>query len=672
MAVSISYQPPTYNPAYNDIVFIVDSTLKSNCNMKYVFDVFVEGDNVGRFDAYPNQDDGSCAYNFSGILRDYVGNDIDTGWLTANNVKGVRRAVSAIKSFKVQFGESTDGTTGCTGSSFVVTMGATSSEKYVWNAALNYAEGATFGEYSFVNVTGSTCGWLTEAPVQTVHPGETALLAVLQRSETGATYSHVRYTTTSLTGATAEYFYDMSANTNFTSNTAQNRMLYVGAGPLNLLPNEQPQSYFRDFPTNATGSTVTNLFVNYTTDFYEIDMVRVGLGAEKVFDGSFSGATAWTGSGFIGYSIGPDSGSMLFQVSGTGGGGGGYVASISNNGATLDAGVGYQVSFTCTVNTFPNNTVANVFLGNTSFMQITNPVAGVTYTGYVIASSRFFGDPISLSFQGGYAGATGDIRIDNLSIAQVTVTPRTPKKRFNYVQTTTRFPTKRLMWMNRFGGMDSASFRLLATEDLAVKRTEYSRTLGSQRLNNVGATSWGYSYGDRSRQVTSVDTSKKFTASSEFVTEENMDWLEGLYSSPVATEVSLPPMQCAFQAGASSGANSLIAQVQLTENPFTTSDVIVFDMINAPSAAYCRMVDINSIATLSDRIFYYEIGNMYGLSDFYGRANIYNSLFIPKYTPLVITSKMWSRKDALLYGGRNRQWTIEYENAWIETRQTGS
>ena len=76
MAIIIKVVPQEFQPTYNEIVFVLDSTNKSQPKFQYVIDISVGGLYVSRIKVQSNPQ-GYGVFNISKHLESYVGSDID-------------------------------------------------------------------------------------------------------------------------------------------------------------------------------------------------------------------------------------------------------------------------------------------------------------------------------------------------------------------------------------------------------------------------------------------------------------------------------------------------------------------------------------------------------------------------------------------------------------------
>ena len=92
-----------------------------------------------------------------------------------------------------------------------------------------------------------------------------------------------------------------------------------------------------------------------------------------------------------------------------------------------------------------------------------------------------------------------------------------------------RFTQKRLMWLNRLGGWDFFTFNLRSDKTIDINRNEFKRNL---RSYDSGTGLYNYSMGDRGRTTYIVEASESETCFSNWIRDDEMSWMEELYTSP--------------------------------------------------------------------------------------------------------------------------------------------
>ncbi len=92
---------------------------------------------------------------------------------------------------------------------------------------------------------------------------------------------------------------------------------------------------------------------------------------------------------------------------------------------------------------------------------------------------------------------------------------------FKVDRTCSSYTKTRVCFLNRRGGFDYFNFTLDNKKQIDIKRTEYQKDLA-----------WNYQVGDRGQAILSQDVNTKYTANSNWITENESIWLEELLTSP--------------------------------------------------------------------------------------------------------------------------------------------
>ena len=106
-------------------------------------------------------------------------------------------------------------------------------------------------------------------------------------------------------------------------------------------------------------------------------------------------------------------------------------------------------------------------------------------------------------------------------------TARTAVYRFN-IKHECKYPTKRLMFLNPFGGWDFYNFELASETSVAMERKTFYQSKG----NYSDATdNWGYSTWDGGQRVMNTSAQKKLKLNTDWVGESFNHFFEALFSS---------------------------------------------------------------------------------------------------------------------------------------------
>lgn len=86
----------------------------------------------------------------------------------------------------------------------------------------------------------------------------------------------------------------------------------------------------------------------------------------------------------------------------------------------------------------------------------------------------------------------------------------------------------RLHWLNALGGFDSFNFNMKSEEQTDIKRASYL-----QEEHHFTGTNWEYNTMSRGTTDYHISTQDKLTVNTDYLTEAESAWIQGLFSSPV-------------------------------------------------------------------------------------------------------------------------------------------
>jgi len=104
------------------------------------------------------------------------------------------------------------------------------------------------------------------------------------------------------------------------------------------------------------------------------------------------------------------------------------------------------------------------------------------------------------------------------------------KKNFLIDWNTTRYGNVELVFIDRLGSLIPANFELQKTVTINISRSEYQTLLGD-KIGNTNK--WGYDSTERGRNTLNTQTVKQIDLISNWITEEESEYLKELYTSPV-------------------------------------------------------------------------------------------------------------------------------------------
>jgi len=136
--------------------------------------------------------------------------------------------------------------------------------------------------------------------------------------------------------------------------------------------------------------------------------------------------------------------------------------------------------------------------------------------------------PIYYAMQTGFENLFGTVVIDT-ALAYYDVSYGNPTyaanfwsiaARYKVVQRDCLYTNVRFCWLNKLGGYDYFNFSKENNKTTQIVRTEFQKQLA-----------WNYSIGDRSQTVLSTDVTETYTANTDWVTDYEYKFLEGLINS---------------------------------------------------------------------------------------------------------------------------------------------
>lgn len=223
MAVTILYTPQDYLPAHNEIVYVVDSTNKTECSFEYIADVYVNGVFKIRMKKFPNQQ-GYGEFKINTILRNYIGYDLH------NNETGVQTNPNSIISYQVKFGESYDSSALCDAGATLYLNLTTSSTQYAYNGVIQENE---YEDYDYTNyIAGSTSSkFLTNFP-NYMYIGENDSYYLNFFNITNGSIDYVKFT---FYDANFNYIDEASISNTYSNPTStERRLLTIACGPADI------------------------------------------------------------------------------------------------------------------------------------------------------------------------------------------------------------------------------------------------------------------------------------------------------------------------------------------------------------------------------------------------------------------------------------------------------
>ena len=97
----------------------------------------------------------------------------------------------------------------------------------------------------------------------------------------------------------------------------------------------------------------------------------------------------------------------------------------------------------------------------------------------------------------------------------------------NYLSNPCKYDSYRLAWLNRLGAWDYFTFTKKSVEKISTKRESIRNILGTW-----GSASWDYNSWDRGKKTLTTNSTKSITLNSGYLPEEQVSFLETLFTSP--------------------------------------------------------------------------------------------------------------------------------------------
>lgn len=224
MSISLIKEPQLYQPAFNAVEIVCDSTNVLQCDFQYVMDLYVNGDFAIRLKAFPDPTTNYGKFRIDRVLGDYLSFNFtpDASDFTPNT--------NGICSYYYELREKFNPNADCLGLAELGSIEYTSTERYGWNGTIQYADFPTYqqGVYS---ATGLLSKFLTNVPqALKVSLDEYFTLGFLQGNADKTGYLKIK--TYNAAGVLLNTYYH--ANQYDTSPDTSELYLTIPAGPENL------------------------------------------------------------------------------------------------------------------------------------------------------------------------------------------------------------------------------------------------------------------------------------------------------------------------------------------------------------------------------------------------------------------------------------------------------
>lgn len=511
MAITIKGFPDVFSPAFNPIYYYLDSTNKTEEGFKYVVDIYRTGtaDLLASYKLFPRPVDGYGVCDVNQILKSQLSEDIE-------QVKGPRESPNVYECYDIEFGEEfiyywdwTDtefvgGSSIYSGKTKVVSTGTSNTFVAGDIILLEQNPGDSANTYNgiFTVLSANSSTLIIDAPfVVSPTVGGTAVFSdkrkTLFQDLTGFTGNCV------FNGAVAHQEF-----MNYSSND-YNAGVNSGATFLTNIP-----AGYRVKPDNTMrldwySSTMTGCSLSVGTQTGKYDIINVDplgkvnvIGAgpaditatEVEYDNNFGSFPIFKNICYPVLFITDFGGQTLFQ---------GFGTTPWNDLFYEEEYVEFQDD---------NGQVYGSFivdLPTSDSIVLDVPYSAVSAsTGTLIQRTDWY----TLTIFNGFNQALEPIR-------------------FNVDWSTTRYGNIELVFMDRLGSYAPANFELQSFRTINVTRDSYKKILGD--LNRIDISDkWQYRSTDRGKQNINTQVIQVLDLTSNWLTEEEANYLQELYSSP--------------------------------------------------------------------------------------------------------------------------------------------
>lgn len=224
----------------------------------------------------------------------------------------------------------------------------------------------------------------------------------------------------------------------------------------------------------------------------------------------------------------------------------------------------------------------------------------------------------------------------------------------------TRYDPIRIKWLNKYGVYDSYSFSLSNSTTTSVNKKTFNKLLSGNYL----AGEWTYNVSDRGRTVTTSDSKDKIVAVSNWLSDEEHEWLKGIVNSVDVYAQDTNPLYCFYS---TYNAVNVVLVSHHTDIPNVNyaTDVEFFVDMNDQLTNY----NYNGV----QKLLKYNDNNFSVISEPFGTSQINEAGFIyrknyPLYNiPIIITTNTHEEKSSKKV--RHFNLTIEFEPAFDNNNQ---
>lgn len=213
---SVHQQPALFQPAYNDLMFVVSSTNNTQPNFNYIADLFINADSF-RLRAPADPTYGSGVFNISRIIESYVSSNISktTYGFQTNNQSAIR--------YHIHFGEEYGASSGVTQYANITST----VRQFAWNACLDFLDFQNYSQSTYLADNGKTLNRNIDRRIELTQQSWFYFIANDTTSYGNAFINAYNSAGTLIRSATI-------TNSFTSSGTVANHVVRCSAGPANL------------------------------------------------------------------------------------------------------------------------------------------------------------------------------------------------------------------------------------------------------------------------------------------------------------------------------------------------------------------------------------------------------------------------------------------------------
>lgn len=246
MAINLISEPKLYQPGFNPIEFVFESTNYNQCEFTYIADIYINGAFSVRLKSFPEGINGYGFFRIERIIQDYLSFNF------LPKVNDFSSCPESIASYYIEIRERYNSTADCNGLPVLQPVDLTTDLKYAWNGALQYEEYPVYSVDNYVSKT-IFSKFLTNSPNGLkLKITDNSTLSFIQDIN-----NPVYKMSLKTYGYNGSLIGDYELNNAFTTPTVPQLFLTVCSGPENI-------------NTSALGAVITG-----SVSYYDITMLDV-------------------------------------------------------------------------------------------------------------------------------------------------------------------------------------------------------------------------------------------------------------------------------------------------------------------------------------------------------------------------------------------------------------